>query len=323
MVVMKKNIYDSVVIGSGPAGLTAAIYNVRADLKTVVIAGDAPGGQLTITTVVDNWPGFPKGTGGMKLMMDMQAQVRNLGVEIWIETVKTITKKAASSAGNFQIELESGKKIQAKSVIVATGARARWLGLKNEKDLIGRGISGCATCDGMFFKDKVVAVVGGGTVACEDAAFLSKIAKKVYLIHRRDQLRALPAEAKKVLDDKKIEKIWNSEVVEINSNNFQLHNIKIRNNQNGKEGILPVDGLFVAIGRVPATDFIKDMVDLTENGYIITGQDKLYNSMTSTPGIFAAGDCMDEWYRQAIVAAGAGAQASIDGQRWLSTKASN
>ncbi len=328
---MEENIYDSVVIGSGPGGLTAAIYNARADLKTVVIAGDIPGGQLTITTVVDNWPGFPKGTGGVKLMMDMQEQVKNLGVEIWIDTVKTITKKPASSAGNFQIELESGKTIQTRSVIIATGARARWLGLKNEKELIGRGISGCATCDGMFFKDKVVAVVGGGNVACEDAAFLSKIAKKVYLIHRRDQLRAISAEAKKVLDNEKIEKVWNSEVVEINSNNqktsvpnnVQLHNIRIKNNQTGKEEILPVDGLFVAIGRVPSTDFIKEMVNLNENGYIITGQDTMYSSMTSTPGIFAAGDCMDEWYRQAIVAAGAGAKASIDCHRWLSTETSH
>lgn len=329
---MEENVYDSVVIGSGPGGLTAAIYNVRADLKTVVIAGNIPGGQLTITTVVDNWPGFPHGTGGVKLMMDMQEQVKNLGVEIVYDSVKTISKLQSSDfnlqTSIFNIELNSGKMIKSRTVIVATGAVAKWLGLEKEKELIGRGISGCATCDGMFFKDQVVAVVGGGNVACEDAAFLSKIAKKVYLIHRRDQLRAIPAEAKKVLGDNKIEKIWNSEVVEINSddqeagvpNNIQLHNIKIKNNQTGEEKILPVNGLFVAIGRVPSTDFIKDVVNLTESGYIITGTDKVYASMTSASGIFAAGDCMDEWYRQAIVAAGAGAKASIDCQRWLSAK---
>lgn len=318
---MAENIYDTVIIGSGPAGLTAAIYNVRADLKTVVLSGSVPGGQLTITTKVDNWPGFPNGVGGIKLMMDMQQQVRNLGVEIKVANVKKINL----SGKNFSIELENGESIKTKAVVVTTGARAKWLGLPKEEVLIGRGISGCATCDGMFFRDKVVAVVGGGNVAMEDASFLSKICKKVYIIHRRDTFRADPAEAKMVLNDDKIEKIWNSEVIEINSNdqtisipnNDQLHNIKIVNNQTKDTKILPIDGLFVAIGRTPSTEFLKGLVELKENGYVVVGKNEKWPMMTSREGIFAAGDCMDENYRQAIVAAGAGCKAAKDAEKWL------
>jgi len=190
-------IYDTVIIGSGPAGLTAAIYNLRSDLKTVVIAGNQPGGQLTITTMVGNYPGFPNGTGGIKLMMDMQAQVKNLGGEIRQGIVKGIKP-------GFEIELENGEILKTKAVIVATGAGARWLGIPKEKELIGRGISGCATCDGMFFKDKTVAIVGGSDVACTEADFLTKFATKVYLIHRRDQLRAQVPQQKLVVNNPKI-----------------------------------------------------------------------------------------------------------------------
>ena len=333
-------IYDTVIIGSGPAGLTAAIYNVRAELKTVVIAGNTPGGQLTVTTLIENWPGFPDGIGGTKLMMDMQQQVKNLGVEIKYGNVIKIDSRNEKLDSRFEIRLDNNEILKTKAVIVATGAGARWLGLPKEKELIGRGISGCATCDGMFFRDKEVAVVGGGNVACEDASFLAKICKKVYLIHRRDELRATPVEGKRVLENEKIEKIWDSEVTEINYElptrlpdgqvtNYpprrageleKLHNIKIKNNKTGEEKVLPIDGLFMAIGRTPATDFIKDLVEFKDNGYIVVGKNETYVSMTSVPGIFAAGDCMDDSYRQAIVAAGAGAKAAIDVERWLNNR---
>jgi len=323
-----EQIYDTVIIGSGPAGLTAAIYNVRANLKTVVIAGNIPGGQLTVTTIVENWPGFPTGIGGVKLMMDMQEQVKNLGVEIKYGNVKQLRVTSYESE-KFEVELEDGQVLKTKAVVIATGAGAKSLGLPKEKELVGYGISGCATCDGMFFKDKEVAVVGGGNVACEDAGFLAKICKKVYLIHRRDELRATPIEAKRILENEKIEKIWDSEVMEINpppTPSFDkdgaehLYAIKIVNKKTNEEKVLSVDGLFVAIGRTPSTDFAKDVVELKENGYVIVGKNSEYLTMTSKEGIFAAGDCMDETYRQAIVAAGAGAKAAIDVERWLNNR---
>jgi thioredoxin reductase (NADPH) len=323
---MENQIFDTVIIGSGPAGLTAAIYNVRAALKTIVIGGDQPGGQLTITTVVDNYPGFPNGIGGVKLMMDMQAQVKNLGVELKDGLVEKIIK---NHEGRFEINLVGGEKIITRAVIVATGAKAKWLGLSKEKELIGRGVSGCATCDGMFFRNKVVAVVGGGDTACEDAEFLSRIATKVYLIHRRDQLRASVAQQKKVLSNPKIEMIWNSEVVEINhalvdkpmvpldGQTETLNNIVLKNNQTGEEKIMPLDGLFVAIGHIPATGFAAGLVELKEEGQIVTGKNEEYKTMSSREGIFAAGDCVDDVYRQAIVAAGDGCKAALDAERWL------
>ncbi len=312
---MMEQIYDTIIIGSGPAGLTAAIYNVRAELKTVVISGNIPGGQLTITTTVDNWPGYPNGTGGLKLMMDMQQQVKNLGVEIKNNLVSEIKK----NTDLFDVYLKNGEILKSKAIIVATGAGAKWLGLPKEKELIGKGISGCATCDGMFFRNKTVAVVGGGNVACEDADFLAKVCSKVYMIHRRDEFRATPVEAKRILENEKIEKIWNSEVVEIEGEEH-ISAIKVKNKINNEERILPIDGLFVAIGRIPATDFLKGVVELKENNYIVVGKDPEYVQMTSMPGIFAAGDCMDENYRQAIVAAGSGAKAAIDTERWLNNR---
>jgi thioredoxin reductase (NADPH) len=317
---MNNNIYDTVIIGSGPAGLTAAIYNIRADMKTIVLAGNQPGGQLMMTTTVDNWPGYANGTGGVKLMMEMQAQVTNLGGEIRQGNVKSVR---ALEPKSFSVTLEDGTELQTKAVIVATGAKAKWLGIEKENELIGKGVSGCATCDGMFFRDKVVAVVGGGDTACEDADFLTKFATKVYLIHRRDSLRASVVEQKRVLNNPKIEMVWNSEVVGINSNiknqNSKLEDIKIKNNKTNEESVLLVDGLFMAIGHNPATEFVAEMVERDEEGHVVTGKNQEYGTMTSYEGIFAAGDCttMNKNYKQAIAAAGDGCKAALDAEKWI------
>ena len=312
--VENKDFFDVVIVGSGPAGLTAAIYNARAELKTIVIAGNQPGGQLTITTLVDNYPGFPTGTGGVKLMMDMQQQVKNFGVEIKQDIVTKVNK----NENGFEIELNSGEKIQTKAVIIATGAAVRWLNLPKEKELIGHGISGCATCDGMFFRDKTVAIVGGGDTACEEANFLSKLCKKVYLIHRRDSLRASVVEQKKVLNNQKVEILWNSEVKEIKGVE-KLEAIKILNNQTNEESELSLDGLFVAIGSSPATKFLEGIVNLSETGQVLVSKDDVYPTMTSVEGIFAAGDCVNIRHKQAVVAAGEGCKAALDAEHWLSS----
>jgi len=331
-------IYDTVIVGSGPGGLTAAIYNARAELKTVVIAGNMPGGQLTSTTIVENWPGYPKGIGGVKLMMDTLEQVKNWGVEVKNGNVLKINPpKSPFNKGDFEILLENNEVLKTKAVIIATGAAAKWLELPGEKELIGHGISGCATCDGMLFRDKVVAVVGGGNAACEEANFLSKICSKVYMIHRRNELRATPIEAKKTVENNKIEMMWDSEVVGINPKNQdpnskiqtitnnqltnkKLESIKIKNVKTGEEKTLPIDGLFVSIGRIPKTEFVKELIELKESGYIKAGNNEELPSMTSVEGIFAAGDCMDERHRQAIIAAGTGARAAIDAERWLKNR---
>ena len=313
MVGMNENVkYDCVIIGSGPAGLTAAIYQARADLKTVVIAGNQPGGQLTITPMVDNFPGFPNGVGGFKLMMDTQTQVKNFGVEIKPGIVKKITN-------NFTLELENGEILETRSLIVATGAGVKWLGLPKENELIGHGVSSCATCDGMFFRDKTVAVVGGGDTACEDAAFLAKFTKKVYMVVRKEGFRASAAEQNRVLTNEKIEILWNSEVKEIQGEG-KIKGAKILNNKTGEEKILPLDGLFVAIGYSPATKFLEGLVELRETGQIITGKNENLTTMTSVEGIFAAGDCVNQNHRQAIIAAGEGCKAALEVQNWLKNK---
>lgn len=317
-------LYDTVIIGSGPAGLTAAIYNIRANLKTIVIAGNQPGGQLTITTTVDNYPGFPHGIGGIKLMMDMQSQLKNLGGEIKQGVVKEIIKGT-----EFSVILENGEKLSSKSVVIATGAAIKWLGLPKEKELIGKGVSGCATCDGMFFRGKKVAVIGGGDTACEEANYLSHICEKVYLIHRRDSLRANQKEQEELLNNPKVEVMWNTEVTELNPSvpatagtspldrGEQLKSIKLKNNVSGEEKVLEIDGMFVAIGYKPATDFVKDLVEIEENGHIVIGKNEKFKTMTSVEGIFAAGDCVNPNHRQAVIAAGDGCWAGLDVERWI------
>ncbi len=304
--------YDCVIIGSGPAGLTAAIYHARADIKTIVIAGNQPGGQLTITPMVDNYPGFSNGIGGFKLMMDMQTQVKNFGVEIKQGLVNKISNDKFLMSKFFEIELENGEVLETKSIIVATGAKVKWLDLPKEKEMIGHGVSSCATCDGMFFRDKTVAVVGGGDTACEDAVFLSKFTKKVYMIHRREEFRASIAEQKKVFENSKIEILWNTEVKEIVGEE-KVNSIKIVNNKTNEEKILEIDGLFVAIGYTPATKFLEGLVNLRDGGQILANE----KMMTNVSGIFAAGDCVNENHRQAIIAAGEGCRAALEVQKWL------
>lgn len=328
---MDETIYDTIIIGSGPAGLTAAIYNVRADLKTIVLAGEQPGGQLTITTAVDNWPGFPTGIGGTKLMMDMQKQVQNLGVTIKQGLVTNISKgtnpsksppdkpdSKALTKGDFGVTLQSGETLKARAVILATGAKAKWIGLPNEKEMIGKGVSGCATCDGFFFRDKIVTVVGGGDTACEDAVFLSKFASKVYMIHRRDEFRAAAIEQKKVFANPKIEVIWNTEVKEIKSGE-KLEEVVLLNNKTQVENNHKTDGLFVAIGHSPATEFAADLVKRDENGFVVIGENQTHPFMTSAEGVFAAGDAttINRNFRQAIAAAGDGCKAGLDAEKWL------
>ena len=313
---MDTKILDCLIIGSGPAGLTAAIYNARADVKSLVIAGNQPGGQLTITPMVDNYPGFVDGVGGFKLMMDMQAQTKKLGVEIKQGIVKKISNDKILNSKMFEVELEDGEIIQSKTVIVATGARARWLGLEKEQEMIGRGVSGCATCDGMFFRNKVVAVVGGGDTACEDANFLAKFTEKVYMIVRKEEFKASVAEQKHVLNNPKIEIWWNSEVKALNGTEH-LESVMILNNKTNEEKILILDGLFVAIGNSPATIFLEGLVNLRESGQITTGENKELVTMTNIEGIFAAGDCVNLNHRQAIVAAGDGCRAALDAQKWM------
>ena len=331
----EKQIFDTLIIGSGPAGLTAAIYNARSSLKTVVIAGSQPGGQLTITTLVDNYPGFPNGIGGVKLMMDMQEQAKNLGVEILGGVVKSVSFSDNQPVRSFKIELENGENLEAKSVIIATGAAVKWLNLPKEQELIGHGVSGCATCDGMFFRGKTVVVVGGGDTACEEASFLSKICEKVYLIHRREEFRASIAEQKKVLNNPKVEIWWNSEIKQLNppvptkvgtpslekggQNQEKLESIKVFNNKTNEEKILPLDGLFVAIGSNPATKFLEGLVGLSETGQILVGKNENWVTMTNVEGMFAAGDCVNIKHKQAIVAAGEGCRAALDAESWLNS----
>jgi len=312
---MQRYIYDTIVIGSGPAGLTAAIYNIRADLRTIVIGGGQPGGQLTITTLVENFPGFEKGIGGLKLMMDMMNQFKNLGGQILIEEVVKVRK----GEGGFEVELKNKDKLKSKAVIMATGARAKWLGIPGEKEFLGKGVSGCATCDGMFFRDKTVMMVGGGDVACTEANFLAKFASKVYMIHRRDELRASLVEQKRVLNNPKIEILWNTEALELTGND-KVEKVKIVNNKTNEEKVMEIDGFFVAIGHDPATGFVKDLIALKETGQIIIRGGDEYHTMSSVEGIFAAGDCVDNIYRQAVVAAGMGAMAGMDAEKWIENK---
>ncbi len=296
-----------VIVGSGPAGLTAAIYTSRADLSPLMIEGMERGGQLMLTTDVENYPGFPDGILGPELMEGFRKQAERFNTRIMSYNVT----KVDFSQRPFKLWVEDDL-YEAETVIISTGASARWLGLESETRLRGHGVSACATCDGFFFRGKEIAVVGGGDSAAEEALFLTKFASKVYVIHRRDELRASKIMANRVLQHEKIEVIWDTVVEEVLGDDL-VTGLSIRNRVTDEVSELPVEGLFLAIGHTPNTKIFEGHLDLDDQGYIIIGE----NTMTSVPGVFAAGDVTDHVYRQAITAAGMGCQAAIDAERWL------
>ena len=305
--------YDSVIIGSGPAGLTAAIYLSRAGLKNIIINGMEPGGQLTTTTEVENFPGFPQGISGPQLMEDIKSQSKNFGTEFLQAVVKDIEDVVTDNKKTFKLHLDNGTIIETKTVILSTGASAKYLGIENEKENIGKGVSACATCDGFFYRGKDVVVIGGGDTAMEEAVFLTKFANKVTIINRRDMLRASVIMQKRAKDNVKIEWKLDYTPKKVLADK-KVTGIELINNKTGETEILTTDGIFVAIGRTPNTKFLEGKVEIDERGYIIT---KGKSSKTSISGIFAAGDVQDNRYQQAIVAAGSGAIAGLDVEEYL------
>lgn len=301
---------EVIIIGSGPAGYTAAIYAARADLKPLMIASSVePGGELMKTTEVENYPGFPDGLMGPELMEQFQAQAERFGTEILFDDVTEV-----ELAGDIKIvKTGAGETFEAKTVIISTGAAYRELGIDREKELSGHGVSWCATCDGFFFREKTIAVVGGGDSAMTEANFLTKFADKVYVIHRRDTLKASKIMQQRSMDNPKIEFIWNQEITELHGEG-KLSGITMKNTVNGEESKLDIEGLFIAIGNDPRTDLVANHVKLSPERFIeVDGR----SSKTSLPGVFAAGDVIDPTYRQAITAAGSGCVAALDAEHYL------
>jgi thioredoxin reductase (NADPH) len=299
--------YSVVIIGSGPAGLTAALYTARADLKTLVLTGMQPGGQLTTTTDIENFPGVVDGTTGPELMATMRKQVEKFGAKTIDEEVSSVDFK------NNPLLINVGeKRYSADAVVIATGASARWLGVPGEKELIGRGMSACATCDAFFYKGKDVAVVGGGDAAMEEATFLTKFANSVTVIHRREEFRASKIMIDRAENNPKIKFIWNTEVRKVNGTN-KLESITVENIKTNATDDLKFDGVFVAIGHVPNTGIFKGQIEIDEKGYVVLHGE----SKTNVDGVFVAGDVYDHRYRQAITAAGSGCKAAIDVEKYL------
>jgi len=307
-------VYDVVIIGSGPAGYTAALYTARANLKPLLIDGNQPGGQLTITTDVENYPGFPEGITGPELMDRMREQVKRFGAEIESGTVEKVDFEKRP----FTLWMD-GKEIKAKSVIVASGASAKLLGIESESKLMGHGVSACATCDGFFFRDKRVMVVGGGDTAMEEATFLTRFCSEVIVVHRRDELRASKIMQERALKNPKISFMWDSEITEvIGVAEHKVRAVKVRNVKTGEVTDHEIDGLFIAIGHEPNTAFLKGSLPMDARGYL-----EIVPGRTRTPvdGVFAAGDVADAYYRQAVTAAGSGCMAAIEAERWLEAHA--
>ena len=304
------NIKEVTIIGSGPAGYTAAIYSARANLNPTLISGLQPGGQLTITTDVENYPGYEKPIQGPWLMEQMQKQAQLVGTEI----LNTQVTKVELNNSLKKIFLDDGSMIESKTVIISTGAQARWLGLENEEKFQGHGLSACATCDGFFFKDRKVAVIGGGNSAAEEALFLTKFASEVFLIHRRDQLRAEKILQERLKNNSKIKFIWNTEVSKFIGDQ-DLKSIELYHKDKNENSNLDLDGVFIAIGHDPATRLFKGQIDMDSEGYIITKPD---STETSIQGVYAAGDVKDKVYRQAITAAGMGCMAALEAEKFLS-----
>ncbi|KZD03852.1 thioredoxin-disulfide reductase [Oceanibaculum pacificum] len=300
------------IIGSGPAGYTAAVYAARANLHPILVQGLQPGGQLTITTDVENYPGFAEAIQGPWLMEQMEAQARHVGTEIIFDIITEVDLTQRP----FRATADSGDSFTADTLVIATGAQARWLGLESEKKFQGGGVSACATCDGFFFRGKEVAIVGGGNTAVEEAIYLTNHATKVTLVHRRDSLRAEKIMQERLFRNPKVEVIWNQEVVEVlgTENPNQVTGVRLQNTQDGSLRELAVDGFFVAIGHDPATSLFKGKLDMDSEGYIITKPD---STETSIPGVYAAGDVKDKVFRQAITAAGMGCMAALEAERFL------
>lgn len=312
---------DVVVVGSGPAGLTAAIYTARANLSPLVIEGepsstsDQPGGQLMLTTDVENFPGFPDGIMGPELMVKMREQAMRFGAEIITEKVRRVDLSARPFGIWTNDPDASEPDVRAQAIIVSTGAQSLMLGLDNETRLIGHGVSTCATCDGFFFRDQEIAVIGGGDSALEEANFLTRFASKVTIVHRRDELRASKIMQDRAFANEKISFAWNQTVVAIHGED-KLRGVTLENTQTGERSEMAIDGLFIAIGHKPNTDLFKGQLELRENGYLVTRPD---SSHTDVEGVFACGDVQDDIYRQAITAAGSGCMAALDAERWLET----
>ena len=299
-----------VIIGAGAAGLTAGIYTARANLSPVILAGLQPGGQMTITTDVENYPGFANVIQGPWLMTEMQSQAENVGARVIYDIVTAVD----ASSRPFVLSLDSGDQMTADTIILATGAQARWLGLESEQTFNGRGVSACATCDGFFYKGREVAVIGGGNTAVEEALYLANICEKVTLVHRRDTLRAEQIMQDRLLRNNKIEVLWNRQVAEVLGDDGGVSGLRLASTVGEAELEIAVHGMFVAIGHDPATAAFAGVVDLDDEGYILAEKG---GTRTSVSGIFAAGDCVDKIYRQAVTAAGMGCMAALDAERWL------
>jgi len=300
-----------IIVGSGPAGLTAAIYTARANLSPLVLEGKEPGGQLTTTTLVENFPGFVNGIDGPELIMNMKAQAERFGARFQYSTVEDLEP----ADGYVRVKID-GEWVETRTLIIASGASARYLGLPRERELIGHGLTACATCDGAFYRNVPVAVVGGGDSAAEEATFLTRFASKVYLIHRRDELRASKIMADRVLSQEKVEPIWNTVVTEyLTDEAGEVRAVKLKNVKTGEESELEVKCVFMAIGHTPNTAPFRGKIDMDEEGYII----RKHGSQTNIPGVFAAGDVADREYRQAITAAGMGCAAALEAERYLAS----
>ncbi len=303
-----------VIIGSGPAGYTAAIYAARADMNPVIYTGMEMGGQLTTTTEVDNFPGYPQGVEGPKLMEDLQAQAQRFETQVRFGSVTKIDF-SDKIGGIHTLEIDGGTKVEAETVIIATGASAKYLGLPSEQRLRGGGVSACATCDGFFYKNQDIIVVGGGDTAAEEATYLSKICRKVTLLLRRDELRASKAMQNRVFNTPNIEVLFNTEIDEVLGAKT-VEAVRVVNNKTQEKKDIPVTGVFIAIGHKPNTELFVDQLDMDDNKYLIT---KGKSSKTNKPGVFACGDVQDHEYRQAVTAAGSGCMAALDAERYLSS----
>lgn len=309
---------DTAIIGSGPAGLTAAIYSARAGLKTTVIQGQESGGQITLSPLLENFPGFPEGISGIELSQLLQRQAERAGALIIQGSVQAISKEKSL----FRLLLHNGEELQARTVIIASGALPRWLGLPTEKRFIGRGISSCAICDGAFYHGKEVVVVGGGDSALEEALYLSNIARKVTVVHRRDELKGAKVLQERAFSKENITFVWSSIIEEIegsptNTESYCLCAVQVRNLINNTVSRLPCDGLFIAIGHCPNSHFFDSALELDQQGFIVTSS---HSTATSIPGVFAAGDVADPTYRQAITAAASGCKAALDAMHYLKNR---